>query len=135
MDPSTINWLAVVVSTLAFYALGALWYSPLLFVKPWMKELNITKEDTNKVSMAKILPLTFLLSFIMVTNLAFFLADPKITAGTGALYGFLTGFGWVGMAMILTSLYELRGWRYMLINTGYMVVGFTMSGVILGAWK
>ncbi|NVO18728.1 MAG: DUF1761 domain-containing protein [Bacteroidetes bacterium] len=135
MDPSKINWLAVVVATIAFFALGALWYSPVLFVKTWMKELNITKEDTKKASMAKILPLTLILTFIMVTNLAFFISDPKITVGQGALYGFLTGFGWVGLAMILTSLYELKGWRYMFINAGYMAVGFTLSGVILAAWK
>ena len=135
MNPSSINWLAVIAATLMFYALGALWYSPLLFVKTWMKELNFTKDDSKKANLAKIIPLTFILSFIMVTNLAFFLSDPKVDAGSGALYGFLTGFGWVAMAMILTALYEMRGWRYMLINGGYMVVGFTLSGVILGAWK
>lgn len=135
MDPSTINWLAVVAATLAFYALGALWYSPLLFVKAWMKELNITKDDAKKVNMAKIMSLTLILTFIMVTNLAFFLNDPKIGVSQGAMYGFLTGFGWVGMAMILTSLYEMKGWRYMFINAGYMTVGFTLAGVILGAWK
>jgi hypothetical protein len=134
MDPSSINWLAVVSATLAFYAVGALWYS-ILFGKTWMKEVNITKEDAKKVNMAKIMSLTFLLSLIMVTNLAFFLADPKITAGTGALYGFLTGFGWVAMAMALNALYEMRSVKYILINAGYMIVGFTLSGFILGAWK
>ena len=100
-----------------------------------MKETNITKDDAKKTSLAKILPLTFLLSLVMVTNLAFFVADPKVTAGSGALYGFLTGFGWVAMAMTLTALYEMRSWRYMFIHAGYMIVGFTLSGFILGAWK
>jgi hypothetical protein len=134
MDPSSINWLAVVVATLAFYAIGALWYS-VLFGKTWMKEVNITKDDAKKVNMAKIMSLTLLLSLIMVTNLAFFLADPKIDAASGAMYGFLTGFGWVAMAITLNALYEMRSWKYILINAGYMIVGFTLSGVILGAWK
>jgi hypothetical protein len=134
MDPSTINWLAVLAATLAFYAIGALWYS-VLFGKIWMKEVNITKEDAKNVSMVKIMSLTFLLSLVMVTNLAFFINDPKIGVSEGALYGFLTGFGWVAMAMTLNALYEMRSWRYILINAGYMVVGFTVSGVILGAWK
>ncbi|MBK7212463.1 MAG: DUF1761 domain-containing protein [Bacteroidales bacterium] len=135
MDPSTVNWLAVIVSTIAFYVIGGLWYSPVLFGKIWMKEVNMKPEDAKKANMAKIMPLTFLLSIVMVTNLAFFLNDPKIDASSGAIYGFLTGFGWVSMAIILTALYEMKSWRYMLIHAGYMIIGFTLSGLILGAWK
>jgi hypothetical protein len=134
MDPSTINWLAVVAATLLFYAIGAVWYS-FLFKNAWMKEVKISPDDAKKVSLAKIMSVTFILSFIMVTNLAFFINGPGIDAGKGAFYGFLTGFGWVAMAMTLNAMYEMRGWRYMLINAGYMVVGFTTSGLILGAWK
>lgn len=135
MDPSNINWLAVLVSTLLFYGIGAVWYSPVLFGKIWMKEINMAPDAGKKVNMARLMTFTFILSFIMVTNLAFFLADPSVGAQEGALYGFLTGFGWVAMASTLNAMYEMRGWRYMLINAGYMVVGFTLSGVILGAWK
>lgn len=135
MDISTLNWLAIVSATLAFYAIGALWYSPVLFGNIWMKEVNMTKDDAKNVNMVKIFTLTFFLSFIMVLNLAFFLNDPAVDAGMGAMYGFLTGFGWVAMALILTGLYEQRSWRYMAIHAGYMVIGFTTSGVILGAWK
>lgn len=135
MDMSTLNWLAIVSATLAFYAIGALWYSPVLFGNIWMKEVKMTKDDAKNVNMVKIFTLTFLLSFIMVLNLAFFLNDPAIDGGTGAMYGFLTGFGWVSMALILTGLYEQRSWRYMAIHAGYMVTGFTVSGIILGAWK
>ena len=130
-----IVYFTIVAATLAFYAIGALWYSPVLFVKTWMKELKINPDTMEKPNMAKIMSLTFVLTFIMVTNLAFFISGPETTAGTGALYGFLTGFGWVAMAMILTALYESRTWRYMAINGGYMAVGFTVAGLILGAWK
>lgn len=30
-----INWLAVIVATIVYFALGALWYSPVAFGKPW----------------------------------------------------------------------------------------------------
>jgi hypothetical protein len=30
-DLSMINWLAVIVGTVIYFALGALWYSPVLF--------------------------------------------------------------------------------------------------------
>jgi len=133
MDPSKINWLAVLVSSLSFYGIGAIWYS-FLFKNAWMKEVNLSPDAAKNANMAKIMSLTFLFSLVMVTNLAFFIG-PDIAAGEGALYGFLTGFGWVSMAMALNALYELRTWRYIFINTGYMIVGFTLSGLILGAWK
>lgn len=135
MNPLTINWLAVISATLLFYALGALWYSPVLFGNIWMKEINMKKDDAKKVNMAKLSTISFLLSFIMVLNLAFFPNSPTINAQAGAMYGFLTGFGWVAMALILTALYMQRTWRYMATHAGYLVIGFTLSGVILGAWK
>ena len=135
MDASTINWLAVIVATLLFYGIGGLWYSPVLFGNAWMKEVGITKDDTRKVNMVKIMIFTCLLTLIMVTNLAFFLNSPSVNAGTGALYGFLTGFGWVAMSIALMALYEMRSFKYILINAGYVTVGFTVAGLILGAWK
>jgi uncharacterized protein YneF (UPF0154 family) len=134
MDFSNINWLAVIVSALAFYGIGAIWYS-FLFRKAWMKEVNLNPEDARNANMVKIMSLTFLFSLVMVTNLAVFISGPDIGASEGVMYGFLTGFGWVAMAMALNALYEMRSWKYILINTGYMVVGFTVSGLILGAWK
>ena len=34
-DLSTINWLAVIVGGVAYFALGALWFSNVLFARPW----------------------------------------------------------------------------------------------------
>ena len=134
MDPSNINWWAVIVAALAFYGIGAVWYS-FLFQKAWLKEVKVTMDDAKKANMAKIMSLTLLITLVMVVNLAFFLASPEIGAAEGAMYGFLTGFGWVAMGMALNALYEMRGWKYIAINGGYMIVGFTVSGLILGAWK
>ena len=33
-----INWVAVVVAMVGAMATGFIWYSPALFVKPWMRE-------------------------------------------------------------------------------------------------
>jgi hypothetical protein len=44
---SEINWLAVLVSGLAYFALGALWYSPVLFSKKWIELGKIDINDPN----------------------------------------------------------------------------------------
>jgi hypothetical protein len=69
------------------------------------------------------------------TNLAAFLADPKTTAIWGATAGFLAGFGWVTLGIATIALFERRSWKYVLINSGYMIVSFTIMGLILGAWR
>ena len=37
-----INYLAVVVAAIAWFVVGSLWYSPLLFGKMWMELSGIT---------------------------------------------------------------------------------------------
>ena len=48
--------------------------------------------------------------------------------------GFMTGFGWVALAIGIIALFENRPIKYVLINGGYMVLAFTVMGAILGAW-
>jgi len=135
MDFSTLNWLAIVVSALAFFGLGGIWYSKAVFGKIWMLETGITEETAQKGNMAKIMGLTLIFSFIMAINLALFLNSPEIGATEGAMYGFFTGFGWIAMSIFVTGQYEFRSTRYMLIHAGYNTVGLTIVGLILGAWK
>lgn len=35
-----INWLAVLVATLSSFLIGAVWYSPLMFARPWQRALT-----------------------------------------------------------------------------------------------
>ena len=85
--------------------------------------------------MGKIFGSAFGLTLLAAVNLAFFLADPSVHAWKGALYGFLTGFGWVLPGIGTTALFEQRGWIYILINGFYWVVSLTVMGFIMGAWK
>jgi len=137
-----VNWLAVLVAALSSFLVGFIWYHKSVFGTIWMKECGFTDDSVKNASMGKIFGLTFVFSFIMAANLAMFLQDPPkdcgldpITAGNGAFYGFLTGFGWVAMSTFVTGLFEMKSWTYMLINAGYHVVGLTLMGLILGAWR
>lgn len=138
MDLSSINFLAVIAATLSTFVVGWLWYGP-LFGKPWMEAVGMTEEDVEQGNMGKIFGLAFIFEFIMAFNLAmFFYADgggESITAGTGALWGFMTGFGWIFFALAVNSLYEQKSWKYIFINGGYWTVALTVMGLILGVWK
>ena len=45
-----INWLAVVLGAVAFFAVGAIWYS-FLFSKAWQREVNLTDEQKASFNM------------------------------------------------------------------------------------
>jgi hypothetical protein len=100
-----------------------------------MGAVGLTEEQIQQGNMGKIFGLAFVFELIMTFNLALFLNDPAIGASEGALYGFLAGFGWIFFALAVNSLYEQRSWKYITINGGYWVVVFTVTGLILGAWK
>lgn len=139
MDFSAINWLAVIAAVLSAFAVGFAWYGP-LFSKAWMVEAGMTEEKIAQGNMARTFGFALLFQFVMAFCLAmFFFGNPdaadQVNAGTGAFYGFLTGFGWVAMAIGVNALFEQRSFRYIAINGGYWVVVFTLMGLILGAWR
>ena len=46
-----LNHWAILVSALFLWFLGAAWYSPALFAKPWMAMIGIKKDESKKSSM------------------------------------------------------------------------------------
>lgn len=93
----------------------------------------MTQEQIESGNMAKIFGLAFIAGLVIAFNLAMFLGAES-TAGTGAFYGFLAGFGWVAMAFGTSYLFEHKSFKLYLINAGYHVVSFTIVGAIIGGW-
>lgn len=135
MEQFYINHWAVLVCAIANLALGALWYSPLLFYNAWMKENKFTDEDIKKVNPARTYSITLLISIIISYNLAFFLGDGNTDMAWGTTAGFLAGFGFSALIFSVVALFEQRSWKYILINGGYITIYFTLIGFILGTWR
>ena len=128
---ASVNWLAVIVSALAGFAIGGLWYGP-LFGKAWMREVGMTDEKMKSASMLKIYGGALLLNLIAAFSLAMFIGKGDVNFGVFA--GFMTGLTFVSMALGVTYLFEHRSLKLWLINAGYQTVIFTVMGAILGAW-
>jgi hypothetical protein len=129
-----LNWLAIIVAAISAFILGGLWYSPLMFVKRWMKETGITEEDTKNTNIIKIFSLAFILSLIASFFLAMFIGA-KAGIGFGALAGFMAGLGWVFTFMGISYLFESRTLAHFLINSIYSIVSLTIMGAIIGVWQ
>jgi hypothetical protein len=128
------NYLAVVVSAVAYWVLGGLWYA-VLFGQRWMALEGMTAEKAGSMNPA----LPYIITFVLNLLIAFVLAQLCLwrnanTAGRGAAVGVLLWIGIVGPITFTTYMYEMRSMELFAINEFYPLVGMCMMGVILGAW-
>ena len=126
-----VNWIAVVLCGVSSLVLGGVWYSPMLFAKPWQRAAGLSDEAAKSGNMGQIFGLTFLLSLIAAFVFAMFLGrnfglGPAIGAGASA------GLCWVAASLGISYLFERRPLALWLINGGYHTLQFTLFGVILG---
>jgi hypothetical protein len=134
MDASTLNYPAILVAALSGFMLGAVWYSPILFANAWLKGAGLSNEEVQKGNKAKIFGSTFVLFLIMAFVLALFVNHGNANAAWGAGVGFHAGL-LTFSAIAIHSLFELKGWKLILINGGYSMVSLIIMGAILGAWR
>lgn len=134
MENIYINHLAVFTAAISDFVVGALWFSPLLFFKSWLKENKLTEEILKRGNPAITYTLTFVLAIIISYNLAAFLGEPGTDAIWGLTAGFLAGV-WAAAGFAIIALFEQKSFKYMLIDCGYLLVAFSLKGLIIGAWR
>ena len=133
---SHINWLAVLVATLAYYFLGAIWYS-FLFKNKWIAYQNIDMNNPdNKKGVAGVMITAFVLFFIVTLGLAILIAriDPLGGASSGVKIGLLTGVCFSAMVLSITYLYTMKPAGLHFIDGAFHVIGQVIAAVILCVW-
>ena len=128
-----INVWAVLVAAVSAFVLGGLWYSPLLFLKPWMRGTGITEAEMQAAHPGKVYGTSFILSLISAIVFAIFLGpQPDLGFAVGA--GFSAGAFWVAASFGINYLFEQKPLVLFGVNGGYHTVQFTLYGLILGWW-
>ena len=130
-----VNHLAVIVSALILWLLGAIWYSPALFAKPWMAALGIVPGGAKKglaTGMISSLVGDILLAFAL---LHFVLWSGAASYGEGCFVGFLCWLGFFAATQFPQGIYEGRPLRLFAINSGYWLVGLVIIGGLLAVWR
>jgi hypothetical protein len=122
-----VNWLAVVLATFAFFAVGAVWFG-MLFSKAWQRETGV-REPVHGV--ARTMGLTLLGEFIMVLMLAHLYArtDPTLHVKLMMALGF--GLAIIAPAIGINYLHQGRSMRLFLIEVGHFAVGLLVAALVL----
>lgn len=136
-----LNYVAVVVTTIAGFLLGWLWYG-LLFGKMWMAEMKITPEkmeECRQKGMASYFIQGVFFTLLSTFGLAVLLASHGPT-GTpnwkhGAAIGAFVGVFIAAMRVTNGATWEDKSVKLRVINAAHEVAMFTVQGAILGLWR
>jgi len=140
MEFMGVNLWSVLVAAVATMILGFLWYSPLLFAKPWTLAMGYDPNDKAKMEemrkgAGKLYGITFIASLISAFVLAKII---DVTTVNSALYGMKIGFavwlGFVTTVQLTSTLFKKRPIKLYLIDTGYQLVCYLAMGAILAKW-
>lgn len=136
-----VNLWAVLVCAVATMVAGFLWYSPILFAKPWMILMGYDPNDKAKIAeMQKSAGPSYGLSFVASLAAAFVLGKiVAISTIHSPVYGMKLGFavwlGFVTTVQLTNALFSRQPNKLYLINTGYQLVCYLAMGAILAAWR
>jgi hypothetical protein len=126
-----VNWLAVVLGALAFFAVGAVWYS-VLFSKAWQKASGVGSEQMQGTSLPRLLACTFVLELIVSTMFGHLLARTAPPPHVIVMMAFGFGAAIMTPAIGINYLYLRKPFRLFLIDAGHLIVGaLAMGGVFV----
>lgn len=130
-----LNHLAILSSAVLLWVLGAVWYSPALFSKPWMALLGFNNGHPNKKSLVPGMIASFVGDFLLAFVLEhLILWSGATTFGWGALVGTIAWIGFFAAPNLPQGIYENRPFKLFAINNGYWLVGLPLIGGLLAIW-
>jgi hypothetical protein len=135
MNAIPINYWAVLVAAIIRIAVGFVWYSPALFLKPWQQLTGITQE-TMRAGTAKAVAIDAVASLVMAFALANIIGASGITDWlNGALAGFWVWLAFQAMLLITLWGYENRPLKLIAINLGNNLIALVLMGALLAVWR
>ena len=132
-----LNWLAIAVSAIAYFSLGAIWFNPKVFGNIWMKGHGITAPtEEDKKNMGKIMGMSFIKTAVLTILVAYIVMIINYSGNTmtalkiGAVLGGIASFP-IG----INYLFMKKSFTTWLIDGGYHVCGVIIASLIISAWR
>jgi hypothetical protein len=141
MEIHHLNWLAILVAAVSTMILGFLWYSPLLFAKPWMREMGYDPSDKAKTqemqkSAGPAYAGSFVASVISAFTLALIFHAMRLDSlHHGLMASFHIWLGFVATVQFTGALFAKQSMKLFAINTGYQLACYLAMGAVLALWR
>jgi hypothetical protein len=132
-----LNWLAVAVAALAYFALGGLWYMPRVFGDVWTRSIGWDASEEEAPGPAFYIgPLVT--AFVATVALAMRAAATGAAGvGDGIVLGLVVGVGIAGSVLFVTGYFDPKKpqpMAWFAVTAGYHLVGLLIASVIVSVW-
>lgn len=135
-----INYTLVLVAAFVQFVLGAVWYSPLMFGKIWMKIMGadgLSKEELaqSEKEMRPFYALQFVLTLVTTFCLAYVLEFGKMADANYSVYGaaFWTWLGFIATTQVSAVIWGSTKKKYWLKQIAIML-GMQLVGIIIATF-
>ena len=139
MPTANVNLLAVLVAAVLTFALGAVWYSPILFAKQWMQAQGYTPEkleEMKKRGVVRAYAVSVVCYFVMAYVLALFASYTTATSVVQGLWlGFLAWLGFTATTGLTGNMFSEKPIAAWVLDAGYQLAHLLMMGVIVAVWR
>jgi hypothetical protein len=127
-----VGWLGVIAGAVVYFVVGAVWYTPALFGKPWMRSIGWEPAPDYKPNPAIYAAplLTSLVASLALAMLA--AATGSDTVSEGVVLGILTGGLIAGSVLLVTALFDPKKpepWTWFGITAAYHLVGIVAASI------
>ena len=112
MDLGLVNWLAVIAGTIAAYALGMVWFSPMMFGKAWAQGTHNIQPPASPPILAMII------QFLGIAVLALVVG---ITETSQAIVAAIAAIFAVALNVAGMDLFSQKSGKATLIDAGYII--------------
>lgn len=140
LDLGAINWLAVIVASVIYFAVGGVWFAPQTPIgKAWVAASGYQSPTTGLASTN-----LFYLSPIaatLVASTATALLARTVGADTltdGVVLGLVVGIGYAATIILNLASFEFskpQRWTWGVIDASYHVVGLLIAAIVLALWR
>ena len=135
-----LNWIAIAIAFVLFFAVGAIWFGPKTFYPAWVRligAVEVPGRGLGHHGMPFVFGLTALGALVQVVTLAtiihfYVLATAPVGLLGGAGVGFLVGVGIAAASSLGHRLFSGQGIRVWLIEVGGDIVSLTLAGAVIG---